>query len=107
MFNYVIMVGRLLDKPEIKELENGKKVANITLVVPRNFKNENGEYEKDFIDCILWNGIAENTMEYCNKGDVLGVKGRIETTICENAKQTNIIAEKVSFLSSSDKAQDE
>ena len=53
MLNQVVMVGRLLEKPEIKELENGKKVGNITLIVPRCYKNEDGEYEKDFIDCML------------------------------------------------------
>jgi len=47
MLNQVVMVGRLLEKPEIKELENGKKVGNITLIVPRCYKNEDGEYEKD------------------------------------------------------------
>ncbi len=100
MLNQVVMVGRLLEKPEIKELENGKKVGTITLIVPRCYKNEDGEYEKDFIDCMLWSGIAENTAEYCNKGDVVGVKGRIETIIIDKVKHTNVIAEKVTFLSS-------
>ena len=100
MLNQVVMVGRLLEKPEIKELENGKKVGNITLIVPRCYKNEDGEYEKDFIDCMLWSGIAENTAEYCNKGDVVGVKGRIETIIIDKVKHTNVIAERVTFLSS-------
>ena len=100
MLNQVVMVGRLLEKPEIKELENGKKVGTITLIVPRCYKNEDGEYEKDFIDCMLWSGIAENTAEYCNKGDVVGVKGRIETTIIDKVKHSNVIAEKVTFLSS-------
>ena len=99
MLNQVVMVGRLLEKPEIKELENGKKVGTITLIVPRCYKNEDGEYEKDFIDCMLWSGIAENTAEYCNKGDVVGVKGRIETIIIDKVKHTNVIAEKVTFLS--------
>lgn len=45
-------------------------------------------------------------MEYCNKGDVIGIKGRIETTIIETVKHTNIIAERVTFLSSSDKIKD-
>ena len=99
MLNQVVMVGRLLDIPEVKELENGKKVVNITLIVPRCYKNEDGEYEKDFIDCMLWSGIAENTAEYCNKGDVVGVKGRIETTIIDKVKHSNVIAEKVTFLS--------
>ena len=100
MLNQVVMVGRLLEKPEIKELENGKKVGTITLIVPRCYKNEDGEYEKDFIDCMLWSGIAENTAEYCNKGDVIAVKGRIETTIIDKVKHSNVIAEKVTFLSS-------
>ena len=100
MLNQVVMVGRLLEKPEIKELENGKKVGTITLIVPRCYKNEDGEYEKDFIDCMLWSGIAENTAEYCNKGDVVGVKCRIETIIIDKVKHTNVIAEKVTFLSS-------
>ncbi len=99
MLNQVVMVGRLLEKPEIKELENGKKVGTITLIVPRCYKNEDGEYEKDFIDCMLWSGIAENTAEYCNKGDVIAVKGRIETTIIDKVKHSNVIAEKVTFLS--------
>ena len=99
MLNQVVMVGRLLEKPEIKELENGKKVGTITLIVPRCYKNEDGEYEKDFIDCMLWSGIAENTAKYCNKGDVVGVKGRIETTIIDKVKHSNVIAEKVTFLS--------
>lgn len=100
MLNQAVMVGRLLEKPEIKELENGKKVGTITLIVPRCYKNEDGEYEKDFIDCMLWSGIAENTAEYCNKGDVVGVKGRIETIIIDKVKHTNVIAERVTFLSS-------
>lgn len=103
MLNQVIMAGKLLDKPEVKELENGKKVTNITLVVPRNYKNENGEYESDFIECLLFNGIAENTTEYCNKGDMIGIKGRVETALYDKIKHTNIIAEKVTFLSSSNK----
>ena len=50
MLNQVLMVGRLLDKSEIKEFENGNKFGTITLIVPRCYKNEDGEYEKDFID---------------------------------------------------------
>ncbi len=107
MLNSVIMVGRLLDKPEIKELENGKKVATITLVIPRCYKNANGEYEKDFVDFILYNVIAEHTMENCNKGDVIGIKGRVETNINDGVKHTNIIAERVTFLANSSKVKDE
>ena len=51
MLNQTVIVGRLVSKPETKELEEGKKVANLTLAVPRSYKNENGEYDTDFIDC--------------------------------------------------------
>ena len=102
MLNQTVIVGRLVSKPETKELEEGKKVANLTLAVPRSYKNENGEYDTDFIDCTLWNGVAESTAEYCNKGDLIGVKGRLEYKEREiegkKIKVTNIIAEKVTFL---------
>lgn len=100
MLNNVVLVGRLAKEVEIKELESGKKVANITLAIPRAYKNVDGEYETDFIDCVLWEAIASNTAEYCKKGDILGVKGRIQTRIEESKKYTEIVAEKVTFLSS-------
>ena len=71
------------------------------------FQNENGEYDTDFIDCTLWNGVAESTAEYCNKGDLIGVKGRLESKEREiegkKIKVTNLIAEKVTFLTSKQK----
>lgn len=103
MLNQIILVGRLVRKPELRESENKKKYAYITLAVPRSFKNHNGEYETDFIDCMLWDNAAANTVEYCKKGDVVGVRGRIQTRVVEKEeeKQTviEIICEKVSFLS--------
>ena len=97
MLNQVVMVGRLTSDPEINEVENDRKVATITLAVQRSYKNAEGVYETDFIKCILWNGIAENTAEYCKKGDVVGVKGRLE---CLSGNELQVAAEKVSFLSS-------
>lgn len=104
MLNQIILVGRLTEDPTTKELENEKSVCNITLAVKRSYKNLYGEYETDFIDCVLWNGIAENTAEYCHKGDIIGVKGRIQTREIEKEdgskeKKMEIIAEKVTFLS--------
>ncbi|MBQ7790408.1 MAG: single-stranded DNA-binding protein [Bacilli bacterium] len=104
MLNQVVMVGRLVADPEVKETENGKKVSNITLAVQRSYKNAEGVYETDFIDCTLFDGVAHNTAEYCHKGDIVGVKGRIQTDIYEkdgeNKKSTSLIAEKITFLSS-------
>ena len=105
MSNLVVIVGRLVKKPILEENENGKKVCNITLAVPRSYKNAEGIYETDFIKCTLWNVIAENTAEYCEKGDLVGVKGRLETSVYEKEngekyRITSVVAEKVSFLSS-------
>lgn len=94
MLNQIVLVGRLVQDPEIKELENKK--GYITLAVSRSYKNANGEYDTDLIPITLFNSIVENTKAYCKKGDMVGVRGRIE---CENDK-INLIAEKISFLSS-------
>lgn len=96
MLNQVIMVGRLVEKPIVEENENGRKVSEITLAVPRSYKNAEGVYDTDFIKCTLWNGIAENTVEYCNKGDIIGVKGRLQ---CLNGNELQLVAEKITFLS--------
>ena len=69
----------------------------IVVAVPRCYKNIEGNYDTDFIKCTLWNGIAENTAEYCEKGDLVGVKGRLQ---CLSGSELQLIAEKVSFLSS-------
>ena len=107
MLNQTVLVGRLASDPEVKELEDGKKVSNMTLAVQRSYKNADGQYDTDFIDCVLWNNVAENTAEYCHKGDIVGVKGRIQTNTYEvdgeKRKSTEIIAEKVTFLSSKSK----
>ena len=107
MLNQIVLVGRLVRNPELKKSEKGKHFTQITLAIPRSFKNASGEYESDFIDCMLWEGVAKSTTEYCHKGDIIGVKGRIQSRIVEveNEKKyyTDIIAEKVTFLSSKTK----
>ena len=105
MLNNVMLVGRLVQDPEVEESDSGKKRSQITLAVQRPYKNPNGVYETDFIDCVLWDGIALNTSEYCKKGDVVGVRGRLqtsnyETESGEKRKATQIIADKLTFLSS-------
>ncbi len=108
MLNQTVIVGRLVREPELRETENGTKVTNITVAVPRSYKNAAGEYETDFISCVLWKGIAENTVEYVKKGDLLGIKGRLQTHSFTTEddmrrKVTEVVAEKVTFLSSKDR----
>lgn len=105
MLNQVIFVGRLTADPEVTTTKNGKEVSNITLAVPRSYKNKDGEYETDFVDVALWDKVAGATAEYCKKGDLIGIKGRVETNnyeteAGEKRKSTQIIAEKITFLSS-------
>lgn len=104
MLNQVVIVGRLVKDPEVVVTENKKKKTTVTVAVPRAFKNMEGNYDTDFVPCILWDGIAVNTSEYCKKGDVVGVKGRIQTGSYEvdgvKKYTIDVIAEKVSFLSS-------
>lgn len=107
MLNHVILVGRLVEDPEVRILESGLSVCNITLAVSRGFKNSNGDIEVDFINCSLWEGIATAAAEYCKKGSIIGIKGRLITrdyviNINEEEKKTikviEVIGERVSFI---------
>ena len=107
MLNQIVVVGRLVSDPEIKETENGVKTSYITLAVTRCYKNEEGIYETDFIPVKLFKNIAENTVDYCKKGDIVGVKGRLQTRQEEDKNIIEIVAEKVTFLSSRKEKEEE
>ncbi|MDD6224486.1 MAG: single-stranded DNA-binding protein [bacterium] len=102
MLNQVILVGRIVRAPELRESESGKKLSFITLAVPRSFKNMSGQYDTDFIDCVLWDQVAASTVQYCHKGDIVGVKGRLQSRVVEketgNVSLLTVVAEKVTFL---------
>ena len=103
--NQVVLVGRLCSDPEVVSTEQDKKKSTITLAVNRPFKNSDGIYETDFIRCVLWNNVALNTFSYCRTGDVVGIKGRLQTRSYEDDNKEKkyimeVIAEKVTFLSS-------
>lgn len=104
MLNQVIIVGRLTSDLEIKEV-NEQKVANFSVAVQRSYKNADGVYEADFINCTAWNNVATNTAEYCHKGDLVGVKGNLTTDSYEDKEGnkkyvTKVNVEKITFLSS-------
>ena len=103
--NNVMLVGRLTSDIELKTLESGKNVSSIQLAVSRPFKNIDGTYDTDFIECVLWDELAENIKEYCKKGDTVGVRGRLQTELYEDKegkkrKSTQVIVEKITFLTS-------
>ena len=103
MLNQVVIVGRLVEDPKVEKGDN-HNYSFLRLAVPRSYKNADGEYEKDLISCVLFGNIAKNTAEYCKKGDIIGVKGRVETSVYEKdgdkKYEQSIVAEKVTFLSS-------
>lgn len=105
--NQSFIVGRIVNDPKLHEMEDGTKVTYITVAVPRSYKNSQGEYPTDFIECSLRQAVAENTVAYCNKGDLVGLKGSIHSkeNKNENGKRNELIfvADRVSFLSSKEK----
>lgn len=112
LINQVTLVGRLTKDPELKITQDGIAVANVTLAVSRNFKNSNGEVETDFVQCTLWRKTAENTVQYCRKGTIVGITGRIQTRSYENHEGrkiyvTDVVADNVRFLSSKPQEREE
>lgn len=77
MINQVTLIGRLVDKPTLRDYDGEFRVATINLAVARPFKNMDGNVETDFLKISVWNIVAENACEYLDKGDIIGVKGRL------------------------------
>lgn len=104
MNNLTYLIGRLVEEPNLKTTENGKEVLNCTVAVGRDYKNVDGIYECDFINCTLWNGIAARTAEYCKKGDLIAFRGQIrskqiETKSGDKVSTSELVVDKVSFIS--------
>ena len=93
MLNQVVLVGRI-----VKNIDDDSKY--MTIAVSRSDKNENGEYENDLIDAFINGNVAEATKEYCHEGDLVGIRGFVQTSVKDEIRYTNIIANKISFLSS-------
>lgn len=100
MLNNVVVVGRILQDFEVDE--NGKGILSIK--VPRPFKNADGIYEEDIIDCEISGMVATNVKEYCNVSDIVGIKGRLEKLSSDATLK--VVAEKVTFLSSKKETSD-
>ena len=104
MVNQVFLIGRLVRDPELFETANKTEVAKITLAIQKGYKNQDGIYEADYINCTLWCGIAKSICDYCKKGDTIAVRGKLESNRYEKdgkmVYSTDVIAEKISFISS-------
>lgn len=103
--NNVVLVGRLTRDVELKYTQSNVAVATFTLAVNRPFKNEAGEREADFINCVIWRQSAENLANWCKKGALIGITGRIQTRNYENQQGqrvyvTEVVAESFQLLES-------
>ena len=103
--NNVVLIGRLTKDVELRRTNSGKAVASFTLAVNKDFKNEQGNYDADFIDCIAFEQRAETISKYVHKGDRFGVLGRISTRTFDKQDgskgyATEVIVEGFEFLES-------
>ena len=103
--NNVTLVGRLTKDAELRYTPSNVAVATFTLAVNRNRKNENGEREADFINCVMWRQQAENLANWAKKGALMGVTGRIQTRSYDNQQGqriyvTEVVAESFQLLES-------
>lgn len=105
MINNVVLVGRLTKDPDLKYTASGTAVSTFTLAVNRNFTNQSGNREADFINCVIWRKSAETLANYAKKGTLLGVTGRIQTRSYENQQGqrvyvTEVVVENFQLLES-------
>lgn len=103
MINRAILVGRLTKNPELRHTSNDIAVTTFTLAVNRPFKNQQGENDVDFIQCVVWRRQAENVAQYVSKGSLVGVDGRIQSRSYDDQDGnrrfiTEIVADSVQFL---------
>ena len=105
MMNSICLVGRLTKDAELRYTPSNVAVATFILAVNRTFKNENGEREADFINCVMWRQQAENLANWAKKGALIGVTGRIQTRSYDNQQGqrvyvTEVVAEQFQLLES-------
>ena len=103
--NTVNLIGRLTKDPELKYTSSGMAICKFTVAVNRDFTNQNGEREADFINCTTFKKTAENLVNYQKKGSQIGVVGRIQTGSYEGQDgkrifTTDVVVDRVEFLSS-------
>ena len=112
--NKVIIIGRFTRDPEIKYTtgENATATARFSLAVNRRFKNKEGNYDADFINCVAFGKTAEFIEKYFTKGMAIGITGRIQTGSYTNKEgqkvyTTDVVVEETEFVESKNKGTDD
>lgn len=101
--NQTFLIGRTCQDIELKSTQNNVPVCSFTLAVTRDYKNQNDEYDSDFIQCVAYRKTAELIAKYVSKGNRLAVTGRIQTRNYDNEQGnkvyvTEVIVDKMEFL---------
>jgi len=103
--NKVILVGNLGKDPEVKYLDNGVAVANLSLATTENYKNKEGEKvsQTEWHNIVLWRGLAEVAEKYLKKGASVYIEGKIKTRKWEDKDgntryNTEILADNMTML---------
>ena len=110
--NKIVLTGRLTANPECRYTANNAAVTTFSIAVDRNFKNENGNKDADFINIVAWNKKAELIHHYLKKGDRVGISGRLQVRKYQNERGENryvteVVADEVEFLNSKKSGLDE
>lgn len=105
MLNRIQLIGRLTRDPELRYLSNGHPMAQFTIAVDRDFKNAAGDRETDFINCVAWRKLAEQVGQYCARGRLVAVEGRLQTRAYETQdgsrrRVSEVVGDRVWFLDS-------
>lgn len=103
--NKVFLIGRLTRDPELRYTGNNTAVASFSIAVNRNFTNQSGEREADFINIVVWRKQAENVKNYLTQGSQVAIDGRIQTRSYDDQDGkkryvTEVVADNVEFLGS-------
>ena len=103
--NKVVLIGRLVRDPELRYTGNNLPVATFSIAVNRNFSNQAGEREADFINIVVWRKQAENCKNYLTQGSQVAIEGRIQTRNYDDQNGqrryiTEVVADNVEFLGS-------
>ena len=93
MYNKVILIGRLVNTPELNKTANNKSVARATLAVNRRYKGQNGEREADFVNVVVWGKLAETLASYASKGSLISLDGELRTRRYEKDGVTHYVTE--------------
>ena len=90
MINNVVLMGRLVATPELRNTQTGLAVTSFTIAVDRSYVRQGEQRQADFINCVAWRNTAEFITRYFQKGSMIAVTGSIQTRNYEDLSLIHI-----------------